>query len=130
MANRTTSPMAGYYQQMKTVSLRFFPQGTGAPVVNNKESAGVASVTRTGVGTFLVTLDTNYRNLVGFNASVQSSSAADLRAQVGDVSNLGTSSATTVVVRLLAGATPTDQAANANNSVSLQLSFDDSSSRE
>lgn len=127
MASRNTDFIKGYGKDLKVVAFKFFPQGTGAPVVNAAESRGVASITRTGVGTFLVTLTDAYRVNPGYKPGLQSSAAAALYPQIGDISNVGTSSPVTIVFRIVNGSgAATDMSAGANNSVSCELTFNDS----
>ncbi len=110
------------------VSGRFFPNGTATTALAVNTDGGVASVIRSGTaGTFTITFDDPYYSLIGCRLQVQHTTAADLVPQLGDVSNLGTSTACTAVVRVLAGATPTDITANANSSVFFSFTFQDSS---
>ena len=126
MASAITSPVRGHGNKLTTVFGTFYPQNTSAPTVNENQTRGVSSIARTGAGVFLITLKHPYKRLVSKECSVQLSTAADLKAQFGDISNVGTSSAVTVVLRLIAVATETDMAADANNSVSFTLAFADS----
>jgi hypothetical protein len=112
--------------ESKTIRGRFFPQGASAPTVPAASNRGVASITRTAAGTFLITLSDAYRRLISAQATVQHTTAVNLVPQFGDVSNIGTSSPATFVLRLNAVATATDMAANANNSVAYELEFADS----
>lgn len=112
-----------------SLSFTFYPNGTSTSPLTIKQGHDnfVASVIRTATaGTFTVTLSKAFSVVLAKHATVQSTTAADLYAQVGDVANEGTSTPLTVVVRLLTGATPTDLAANANNSVSVTLELDGS----
>lgn len=126
MAGRTFDQRMVLGKKRYDIDLTFFPDTANPPTVNANQARGVASVVRNSAGVFTITLEDAYLRLVSKNASVQLSSAADLKAQFGDISNLGTTTPVTVVVRLLAVATPTDMAADANNSVSVQLCFSDS----
>jgi hypothetical protein len=76
----------------------------------------------------LITLQETYKRLLSAQATIQMTTATDLVPQIGDVSNLGTATPVTVIVRANAVATPTDIAANANNSITLTLIFDDADS--
>ena len=114
-------------KERKTVQCVFYPQATSDPTVSAWQSRGVASVTRTAQGTFLITLSHAYKRLVSYKAAVQHTTVANLIPQFGDISNVGTNTPVTVVVRLVAVATATDMAANDNNSVSVELTFSDSS---
>ena len=115
-----------YGRQYVVVFAVFYPQATSAPTLAANQSRGVASVARSAAGRFLLTLDDPHHHLVAAIATTQLATAADMQAQIGTISNLGSSSATTVVVRTIAGATETDIAANANNSVSVLLVFGES----
>lgn len=108
----------------KTIHLRIFPQGTGAPVVRG--GGGNVTVTREGVGAYRLTMSEAYRWLIGCAATVQMASSTDLTFRLGAVANENSASPVTVDFRLEAGSTPTEVAANANNSVLLTLTFEDS----
>lgn len=109
---------------IKLIGGRFFPNGTSTSALTCYTDGGVVSVIRTGTaGTYTITLSDKYARLIGFRANVQHTTAADLQPQLGDVDL----TAKTIVVRVLAGATPTDIAANANSSVSFEFTFQDSS---
>jgi hypothetical protein len=97
----------------------FAPAGVSAPTAPLGNSFTVA---RTNVGEYTLTLDRVYLQLVSATATVQLASVANLNMQVGTV-NLA---ARTVVLTALAGATPTEIAANANNRVHFSLQLRDS----
>jgi hypothetical protein len=112
----------------------FYPQGTSntaytvaaGTMVGGK---GVASVVRNGsAGEWLITLQDSYKRLLKRGGSIQMAAATDLSLQFATIANVGTTSAPTILVRALAGATPTDIAANANNSISISLTFSDADS--
>ncbi len=110
------------------LNIRFFPDTANAPTFNAQDAKGVASIARSAQGVFLVTLKDSYKRLLSAQATIQMTTATDLVPQIGDVSNLATATPVTVVVRANAVATPTDIAANANNSIMLSLIFDDADS--
>jgi hypothetical protein len=111
----------------KQVVFRFLGNSTSDPATIYDAGDFVATVTRSGVGTYLVTLRDAYKRLISAQATVQCSAATALFAQFGDFSNEGTSTAFTAVLRLVNGSgTATEMAANANNSVSVTLEFEDS----
>ena len=103
----------------------FFPAAAGTPTFVAKDNPGLASVAWTSTGVFTLTLQDTYRRLISKQLTLQMNAATDLTAQFGAVSNVGSATPVTVVVRTLAAATPTDIAANANNSISVQLCFSD-----
>lgn len=112
---------------LKKVHVRFYPQNTADPVVEH--DGGVASVGRSGAGKFLVTLDDSYFKLKHANVSYRDErDNADLYAQLGAVSNEGTTSPITVVVKLKTATVNTDVAAGAgakDRAVYLELEFED-----
>lgn len=111
----------------KVVRLKIFPDGSSTPSFTSQ--GGVASVALTATGKFTITLSDAYHSLVAFNATYSTSADnVDLYAQAGAVSNLGTSTPATAVVKLKTGATNTDAAAAADdNYISVELVFEDSS---
>ncbi len=119
----------------RAYSFRFFPQGTSNTPLT--KAAGtvidpggcVASVTRQAVaGRFLVTMTDPAYQVAGVQATTQlAGNTTDLYAQVGTISNQGTSTPITFIVRLLTGATETDMSADANNSVSVTLETEEQS---
>jgi hypothetical protein len=110
------------------LNIRFFPAGTSDPTYSAQDVKGVASITRSAQGTWLVTLQDTYKRLLSAQATIQMNAATDLVPQIGAVSNLGTASPVTVTVRANAVATATDIAANGNNSITMTLIFDDGDS--
>jgi hypothetical protein len=111
----------------RLVGGRFFPNGTSTSPLEF-EGEDIESVIRSGTaGTFTVTMKSTYPDrIVSAIPGVQHTTAVDLKAQFGDFSNLGTSTAFSFVVRLVAVATPTDMTANANSSVSFLFLFNES----
>lgn len=108
------------------ISGRFFPNGNSQSPLSFV-GRGVASVQRTAnAGEFLVTLQENHAQVIAFDAAVQHVTAADLQPQFGAFSNVGGTSATTFILRVLAAAVGTDIVANADSSVSFWVLFNDS----
>ena len=110
----------------KSIDLLIFPDSTNAPTF--KSTGGVKSVARSAAGKFLVTLQDPYRKLRGVHATYNTAADnVDLYAQGGVVSNEGTTSPVTVVVKLKTGATNTDAAAaDPDNFISVMIDFEDS----
>lgn len=125
MASRNWDADSVLGKRRRRLDITFFPAGVAAPTFNAAQARGVASITRTGVGTFLITLEDAYRVLVSKSASIQLAAAADIGVQFGTIANVGTSSPPTIEVRTVTAAAPADVAANANNSVSVKLDFND-----
>lgn len=117
---------------LKQLQFRFYPQGTSTTAFtvangNLVTDGGVASVQRTSnAGEFTVTLDDPYLKVLAIKAQIQHTTAVDLVPQIGNISNAGTSSAITFIIRLLAGATGTDMTANGNSSVFVEVLLQDS----
>ena len=130
MAQRTyLNGPQGLSRKPKMLNIRFFPAGASNPTTSAQDIKGVASIVRNGTaGVWLITLQDSYKRLLSAQATIQMSTATDLVPQIGDVANLGTATPVTLIVRANAVATPTDIAANANNSISLSLIFDDADS--
>ncbi len=127
MSQRTYLPgPQGLSRKPRIFNIRFFPAGTGNPTTTAQDIKGVASIVRNGTaGVWLITMQDSFKRLLSAQATIQMSTATDLVPQIGDMSNLGTTTPVTLIVRANAAATPTDIAANANNSISLTLIFDD-----
>lgn len=115
--------------QRKTIVFRFFPNGSSTSALTLRDPDGfVASVIRSATaGKFTVTMRDAYYRVINITPTVQlAGDTTDLTAQWGTVSNEGTSTALSFVVRLLAGATNTDMASDPNNSVGITLEVEDS----
>lgn len=132
MAKRVTHPVEALQIKPRYITGRFFPNGTSTTpmtvAAGTLVGKGIANVTRTAsAGVFTVTLEDTYFKLVGFDACVQHTTAADLNAQFGAFSNVGTGTPVSFTLRVLAGATGTDITQNADSSVSFEVRFEDSS---
>lgn len=135
MAQRTWyDPPKTLERKVYQINMTFYPQGTSntaytvaaGTLVGGK---GVASVVRNAsAGEYLITMQDTYARLLSRHGSIQMAAATDLILQFATITNVGTGTAPTILVRALAGATPTDIAANANNSVSVVLTFSDATS--
>ena len=100
------------------LSLSFAPAGAGAPT--GITGRGVASITRTGAGDFLITLEDAYSALLGVKMSIAMASATDISPQLGAVDVV---TAKTIVVRTIVAAAETDIAADAANRVYVELTL-------
>lgn len=117
----------GRGSKLRRVCFRFFPQGSSAPTFTAAQCPEVSAIDRSSQGLFLVTLNTTFKQLRGFATGVQSVSAAARYCQLGTISNLGTSSNITLQVRIVDGAGAVqDITGDANSSVSVELTFNDS----
>lgn len=136
---RSLKPVRAGGIERKVVDFTFFPDGVTTTELNfdagTLVSPGglVEKVTPDGAGEFLCTLrDSGYR-VASKHASVQmNANNVNLDTQFGPISNVvpgDTTTPLTVVVRTkAAGANAAPPAANANNSVSVQLWLEDSAS--
>jgi hypothetical protein len=109
----------------KVLAFRILTNGSSAPA--SWSGVGLASVALTATGRLTLTLEKGYNACWAALATMQvAGNTTDLHAQVGTIANLGTATATTVVVRMLTATTETNLAANANNAVSVLLVMEDS----
>lgn len=125
MANRIWKNVETPRHGVRKVMCRFFPDGTSTSPLSFSGS-GVKSVVRTGsAGVFTVTFEDKWKTsqLVGFSPGVQHTTAVDLVAQLGDFTDGSSSVDASVVVRLNAGATPTDMTGDPDSSVSVEFAF-------
>ena len=126
MAGRTFQPLLGALDPgVVTLGISWATNGASAVDQTSINGRGVASVARTAQGVFTVTMQDVYPTVLAAVATAQLATAADIVAQVG-TSTL-TANGKTIVVSLLAGATATDVAADANNRVNLLLILKNSS---
>lgn len=122
MASRTWRPDKTIGTAIRRVYIRFFPNATTDPVFvdpgGTVESIAYAS------GTYTITLKDAYQALVGFHCCYQAAAAnVDMYAQGGDVDL----AAKTYVVQMKTGGTNTQPAAaDDNQSVSVELVFQES----
>lgn len=120
MAGRTFQPLLGALDPgVVTLAISWAPNGTSAVDQTSIRGRGVTSVTRNSAGVFTVALQDVYPSLLAAVATMQLATAADIVPQIG--TSLLTANGKTIVVALLAAATATDVAANANNRVNLFL---------
>jgi len=120
VAGRTFQPLLGALDPgVVTLGISWATNAGSAVDQTSIKGRGVASVTRDSAGTFTVLLQDVYPTLLAAVATAQLATAADIVAQVG-TSTVSTNTKS-IVVTLLAGASATDVAANANNRVNLLL---------
>lgn len=133
MTVSTYDPMWTRGKGVVTLQGMFYPQGTGTPLFGStavkasasatkdaSSSSGGWSVARTGVGAFLLTLkDPNIREILDVQFQIGMASATDLKPQIGAITL--SAGVATIAVSLLAVATPTEVAANADNRVSFSV---------
>ncbi len=116
MADRNFDFIQTLGKGRKIIAGRFFPNGASAIAVDTLWNG--FSVARTGVGQYTITLSDSYPAIVAYRADLQLNAVADLKLQWGAIDVV---TAKTLVLNALAVATPTEIAANANNSISFAL---------
>lgn len=108
-------------QRRVIVEGRFAPQGASAPT--QLTGQGQFTISRTSAGLFLITFVEKYTRLSSAHATIQAVAAIDLKPQFGTFTAATATTPATLALRLIAVATETDQAANANSTVSFQIIF-------
>ncbi len=125
MANRTRRKIQTLGISLVQVHFTFFPNGASDPVAADIRDPGytVASITYAS-GIYTVTLRDTWARLVGKQVSYQNQATnVDMYAQFGEIDL----TAKTVKIQMKTGATNTQPAAaNANHSVSVTLTFQES----
>lgn len=113
----------------RELNIRFFPNAGAAPTFVAADNQGVASIVRTSQGLYTITLNDTYVRFMAGYVQLQISAALGVGRQVflGPVANVGTTTPVTVQVFFTdaAGAVQDPPAANANNSISVELYFAD-----
>lgn len=106
MASRTFSRLQALQKEVKHVHAKVAIGGTGAPtlVTANGSSLGVASVVRDGAGTYTVTLEDKYPEILFFDGQQVLGAAQDVVFHVSGSDPL----AKTLTFYTLTAATPTD----------------------
>ena len=126
MSDRTFQTMKALGTNLRKITFKFFPAGAADPTFSAIENPGIATITRTGVGAFLVTLSDSYAQLRGVRADLAKSAATPNWAQAGAVANVGTGTPVTIVIRTVDGAgAGVDEAAAADTFVSGEALFND-----
>lgn len=105
MGNRRTRPISALEQEIVKIYAEVAIGSSGAPTLTRGQ--GVASISRSTNGTYLVTLSDSYNVLMGFTANILQASSQDLYPKL-IAETIG--SAKTVTFETLTGATPTDPA--------------------
>lgn len=124
MADRRFSPVRANGTGYVKLAFAFAPNGASAPVLGEGCKSWVSSITHSGTGQFTITLADKYSACVKASANLQLNAVADLKPQWGAIDVSG---AKTLVLNVLAVATPTDIAANANNNIFVELTLRNSS---
>lgn len=114
----------GYEHSGRAYRFLIYPNGTGTPTV---QGAGVASVSRSDTGTFLVTLmNAHYKMTKNAPVLTAGGTGSNNRAQGGTVGNLGTGSSVTAYYYIRSATANVDVSASAADFISVEMVFDDS----
>jgi len=114
--------------ETKMINFQFFPQGNSVAALPLKGDVElVTSVIRTGnAGEFTVTLADAYVKVLAITLQTQLNAFTNIDPQLGPISNAGTSTPLSFIVRTHATGVGTDIAANANNAVHVSMVLRDS----
>lgn len=82
MANRNFHRVQSLVRELKLLNAHITIGSSGAPTLSTTKSNGVASISRTSEGLYVLTLDDKYNQLIDFHAMVLNSSIDDLQVQV------------------------------------------------
>ncbi len=118
MANRNFNRKQALDKEVKEIYAKITIGSTGAPTLVSADSIGVASVSRTSAGLYVVTLQDKYVKLLHASVSVTTPTAEDL---VANVVSESVSSSKQVTFRTTTGGVATDPASGDSVSVALQL---------
>ena len=116
MAARNLAPVRALQRELIPIVGSFAPNGSSAVAASSRKGPGW-SVARTSAGLFTITLTDKWNDFVSGSATAQLATAADINAQLG----VWTAASKTITIRLIAVATETDVAADANNRVHFTL---------
>ena len=118
MANRDYNRKQALEREVKEIYAEISIGAAGAPTLNTSYSTGVASISRTSAGLYVLTLQDAYSHLMHANVDVASAAAQDLVSQsVSDSVN----SAKTYTFRTVTSAVETDPSSGSTLRVALQL---------
>lgn len=118
MGRPATSNLKAPFPGRVRIAGSFAPNNTSAVDQTTIKGDGIASVARSDVGKFTVTLSDAYSDYEHVGASLQLVSVADLVPQIGAVDVV---TAKTIVINILAHATPTDIAADAASRINFEI---------
>jgi len=118
MANRNFNRKQALEKEVKEIYAKVAIGASGAPTLNASQSIGVASVSRTSAGLYVLTLQDAYMRLMDAHICVVTPSAEDI---VSNVSAEAVATAKTVTFRTTAAGVATDPASGDTLLISLQL---------
>jgi len=115
MADRTGYQAKSLDINVYALAFSFAPNGASAVDQDSIVGRGIASVTRDDTGDFTIVLEDKWYALLSAQFTISHNADTDVVAQIASEDVNG--STPKIVIRILAVATPTDIAANANNRV-------------
>lgn len=122
MAARNLAPVRALVRDLVPIIGSFAPNGASAIVATSNKGLGF-TVARISAGLYRLTFTDKFADLVSAQSTLQLAAAADLHVQVGTY----TPASKTLDIRVVAVATETDVAANANNRINFVAWFRNSS---
>jgi hypothetical protein len=128
MADAAMYPGLTNVPHEKRIAFKFFADAGNAPTVPTApHNLHIASIAWVSTGLYRITLNHAYKNHVATLATVNSATAVARYAQGGPVANVGTSTATTVDIRIVDGSGVVQNlaAAATDNFVSGEIVFCD-----
>lgn len=117
MASRVFRDVQALNPEVKIIAGSFKTNASSDPVAADNTGKGW-SVARTATGTWTVTLEDTYVELISGQCSLAHNAAGDHKLQWGAID---VASAKTLVIRNITGTSATDLAVNANNRVHFAL---------
>lgn len=119
MANRNMTNAQSCGIEDKIVRFRFTPSGTGTALPVQSTGSSYVTVTQTATGVFLATFADSWPGIASMVGSVQVSTVADFTVQFGNYD----ATLKTLVIRTMTGAAAAGIPTSANNSVSVEIIF-------
>jgi hypothetical protein len=113
MSQKGFKPIYASGNGARIVTFQVLPNGTSTPTIGENPDKVLASVSRSGVGVYVLTLNDKFLALRSVHCQVQLNAAANTMVQVTGATTVATTKQITITI-LTAGAAA-DIAANANN---------------
>lgn len=120
MANRQLYPLRGVVGPGRVlISFGIRPNGTSTPTIVEDVGDAVSSVSRSGVGVYVITLRDTWLALCGAGITLQLNTAADTQVQITGATTVATTR--TITTTILTAGVAADIASNANNIIWFEL---------
>lgn len=118
MANRNFNRKQALEKEIKEIYAKVTIAGSGAPTLVANQSLGVASISRSSAGLYVLTLQDAYMRLMDAHISIVTPNAEDIKVNLVSES---VASSKQVTFRCTAAAVATDPASGDSFLISLQL---------